>query len=72
MPHRDKGIRCQYDPGALQAAVDAVKSGKMSVRKAAKMFKVPKLRSTTMFPEQLERVEGQESSQFFLWKWKTR
>lgn len=42
MPHRGKGIRCQYDSGALQAAVDAVKSGKMSVRKAAKMFKVPK------------------------------
>lgn len=42
MSYRGKGIRCQYDPGALQAAVDAVKSGKMSVRKAAKMFKVPK------------------------------
>lgn len=72
MPHRGKGIRCQYDPGALQAAVDAVKSGKMSVRKAAKMFKVPKSTINDMFPGQLERVEGQESNQFFLWKWKTR
>lgn len=30
MPHRGKGIRCQYDPGALQAAVDAVKSASFS------------------------------------------
>lgn len=72
MPHRGKGIRCQYDPGALQAAVDAVKSGKMSVRKAAKMFKVPKSTINDHVSRTIGEGRRPGKQPVFLWKWKTR
>lgn len=42
MPHSGKGIYGQYDQDNLKKALDAVRNGQMSVRKAASSFKVPK------------------------------
>ena len=42
MPKKSKAVRSQYSVKDLETAVDMVKCGKMSIRKAAKNFHIPK------------------------------
>ena len=49
-----KGLRCQYDRDNLEKALATMKAGNMSVRTAAKHFKVPK---STLSDRMTGRVE---------------